>query len=112
MNELLLIVSLVTMLQGGKPLGTTTGFFYLKNDVLYFVTNRHVVIDEQKGLKPDALQVRLHSDPNDLTRNIDRTIELYRGGKPFNRTADRRPAFVVTYGLRPVGCRRLTSLGF
>jgi len=49
MSELFFVVTLITMIQGGKPVGTATGFFYLKNDVLYFVTNRHVVIDEPRS---------------------------------------------------------------
>lgn len=81
MNELLFVVAIVTMIQGGKPVGTATGFFYHKNDVLYFVTNRHVVRDEAKGLKPDVLRVKLHVDANDLTKNLDRDIPLYVNGR-------------------------------
>jgi len=81
-NELLFIVALITMVQGSQNVGSATGFFYVKNDVLYFITNRHVVIDETKGLKPDDLRIRLHTDVGDLTKNADRTIALYRGGKP------------------------------
>jgi len=80
-NELLFVVALVTIFQSGQSVGSATGFFNVKNDVLYFVTNRHVVIDDAKGLEPDALRLRLHSDPGDLTRNVERTIALYRGGK-------------------------------
>lgn len=54
MNELLFIVALITMVQGSQNVGSATGFFYVKNDVLYFITNRHVVIDETKDIKPDA----------------------------------------------------------
>jgi len=82
MNDLLLIVALITMVQGGKDLGTATGFFYQQNETAYFVTNRHVVIDESQGLKPDALRLRLHADSRDLTKNVDRTIPLYNGGTP------------------------------
>jgi S1-C subfamily serine protease len=70
------------MVQGGKAVGTATGFFYLKNDRIYFVTNRHVVLDETKGLKPDELVVRLHANPKDLTANVERRIPLYRGATP------------------------------
>ena len=79
MNDLLLVVTLIVMVQGGRDVGTATGFFYSKNDVLYFVTNRHVLHDEAKGLKPDALRVRLHADAKDLTKNVDRVLPLYRG---------------------------------
>ena len=53
MNELLVIVALIVQIQNGQPIGTATGFFYLKNDTVYLVTNRHVVLDEAKRIKPD-----------------------------------------------------------
>src|SRR2546426_494373 len=81
MSELFFVVSLVTMIQNGKPVGTATGFFYTKNDAVYFVTNRHVVIEEPKGLKPDILRIRLHANPDDLTKNVERDIPLYKNGK-------------------------------
>jgi hypothetical protein len=82
MNELFFVVALVTMLQGGQDVGTATGFFYAKDNTSYFVTNRHVVIDEKKGLKADALRVRLHADQHDLTKNVDRVMPLYQDGRP------------------------------
>src|SRR4029077_2440366 len=69
------------MVQGGKDLGTATGFFYQKNNETYFVTNRHVVIDEEKKIKPDALRIKLHTNAQDLTKNIERTIPLYDNGR-------------------------------
>lgn len=109
MNELLLIVSLITMLQGGKPVGSATGFFYLKTDVLYFVTNRHVVVDEEKGLKPDALRLRLHSDPNDLTKNVDRTIDLYSSGTPRWHAHPKHPKVPVDIAVIQLDAKALTS---
>lgn len=83
MNELLFVVALVTIVQGGKPVGTATGFFYLREDNLYFVTNRHVVLDEAKGITAESLRVRLHADPNNLTKNVEREIPLYNAGQPL-----------------------------
>jgi hypothetical protein len=82
MSELFFVVALVAMLQGGQQVGTATGFFYSKNDAVYFVTNRHVVIDEKKRHKPDALRIRLHTDQQDLTKNVDRIIQLYQNSVP------------------------------
>ena len=50
MNELFFVVTLVAMLLGGQQVGTATGFFYAKSDSIYFVTNRHVIIDETRDL--------------------------------------------------------------
>ena len=77
MSHLLVIVALVTLLQNGQPVGKATGFFYTRDETLYFVTNRHVVIDESKGLKPDSFRIRLHTSPQDLTKHVDRDIPLY-----------------------------------
>jgi len=35
-----------------------------------------------KGLKPDLLRGRLHTDAKDLTKNIDRDIPLYSADRP------------------------------
>ena len=82
MSDFFLVVAIITMLQGGKDIGTATGFFYLKNETTYFVTNRHVVADETKGLKPDALRLKLHTDARNVTKNVERTIPLYDNAKP------------------------------
>jgi S1-C subfamily serine protease len=82
MNDLFFLVALVTMLQGGQEVGKATGFFYSKDNTTYFVTNRHVVINEEEGLKADALKLRLHAHAKDLTKNVDRIIPLYQGDRP------------------------------
>jgi S1-C subfamily serine protease len=82
MSDFFLVVSLITMLLGGKGVGAATGFFYLKNETTYLVTNRHVVIDETKGLKPDALRLKLHTDARNITKNVERTIPLYDNARP------------------------------
>lgn len=81
MRELLLVVTLILQIQNGQPVGSATGFFYEKNASLYLVTNRHVVLDETKNIKPELLRLKLHKDPNDLTKNIDIDIPLYSDGK-------------------------------
>jgi len=81
-RETFIAVALTIQLQGGKPIGTGTGFFYTKDEILYFVTNHHIVLPKQKGIKPDTLRLKLHVDPNDLTKNQDFDIKLYSKGKP------------------------------
>ena len=82
MSDVFLVVALITMLQGDKSMGTATGFFYLKKDTTYLVTNRHVVVDETKGLKPDALGLKLHTDARNVAKNVERTIPLYENARP------------------------------
>ena len=76
-NEILAVVILIVQIQSGQPVGTATGFFYVKNDIVYMVTNRHVILDEEKGIKPDTLRVKLHVDPTHMTNNVDFDIPLY-----------------------------------
>jgi S1-C subfamily serine protease len=85
MDQLLLAVIFIVQLQGGKPIGTATGFFYQADGKVYLVTNRHVVIDETKGLRPDTLLVKLHTDGADLTKFVERTVRLYDGPTPRYR---------------------------
>jgi S1-C subfamily serine protease len=80
MRELLVVVTLIFQIQNGQVVGTATGFFYEKNNSIYLVTNRHVVIDETNNIKPEALRVKLHTDPNDLTKNAEIDIPLYSRG--------------------------------
>jgi S1-C subfamily serine protease len=54
---------------------------FISNETIYLVTNRHVVVDETRGLKADALRIRLHTNSQDLTKNVDRELPLYQNGK-------------------------------
>lgn len=82
-NDLLLVVALVTQVKAGNAIGTATGFFYLSGDRLFFVTNRHVVLPDPPGAKPDSLSVLLHTDGTDLTKNTAYPISLYAGTTPL-----------------------------
>jgi hypothetical protein len=72
-------VSQVKFAMGGKTKepDSATGFFCGLDDKLYFITNRHNVIDEDDWFYPDELRLNLHTDQNDLTRNRMFTISLY-----------------------------------
>lgn len=79
-NEILAVVALILQIQNGQEVGTATGFFYIKNEVVYLVTNRHVVLDESKKIKPEILRVKLHTNPADISKNVDLDIPLYING--------------------------------
>jgi hypothetical protein len=81
MSEFFLVVALVLQIQGGKPIGSATGFFYMSNNTLYFVTNRHVVKNESGNIAPESLRIKLHTNPNDATQNTDVEIPLYEKGR-------------------------------
>ncbi len=81
-NEVLAAVTLILQIQNGQAVGSATGFFYSKANNIYLVTNRHVVLDDDKKLRPEALRIRLHSNRDDLTKNVDFDIPLYAEGVP------------------------------
>lgn len=69
----LLAVAQLFPLENGKKLSNATGFFFLRDNFLYLVTNRHVVIGKSN---PDALSVQVHSDRDDLTQYGELVVPL------------------------------------
>ena len=80
-TDLILTVTRVVQIQEGVEVGSASGFFYLNRERLFLVTNRHVVIDEQEGRRPEALKIRVHTNPIDIAGNIDMVIPLYDGSE-------------------------------
>ncbi len=55
---------------------TATGFFYEGNGNKYLVTNRHVLLQEERKFYPDSLKIRVHTGPTSW-ENRDVSISLY-----------------------------------
>ena len=58
---------------------SASGFFYNHRDKFYFITNRHVVIDEGAEFFPYKLDLNLHTDESDLTKSEKFSIPLKEG---------------------------------
>jgi hypothetical protein len=82
LDDMFLHVAKILTFAGSQPLTNATGFFYLRDDFLYLVTARHVVINEAVNHRPDRLQVSLHTDAADLRQRTDLSIPLYQDGVP------------------------------
>jgi S1-C subfamily serine protease len=67
----------VRTITDGEPKTNATGFFYLQDNYLYLITNRHVVVNEPTDHRPEALQIKLHTNAMDLRETQDLTIPLY-----------------------------------
>jgi S1-C subfamily serine protease len=80
-NPILFSVSRVVQRQGGTPFGTASGFFYESGKQVFFVTNRHVVLDESKGTRADELILSLHIDASDITKSAELIVPLQEGGR-------------------------------
>ena len=76
-------------MSGDKSLTGATGFFFERDDRLYLVTSRHVVLDEASDHRPDRLECELHTDPSNIAAVCQWSIPLYDGNQPlWRQTAD------------------------
>jgi len=78
-ESLLLAVTRATTFQGPKQLTSATGFFFERDGRLFVATNRHVVLDEASGHRPDRLEIELHADAENATKTVQFSLPLYRG---------------------------------
>jgi V8-like Glu-specific endopeptidase len=81
------LVALIRIVATGsapKPssMGSATGFFFEHEGRRFLVTNRHVVVAEDKGFYPDHLIVRIHSSRESVVPTRDIELQLYdaKGG--------------------------------
>lgn len=82
-SDLVAKVAPVRCFKEGSQQATASGFFYLYDDRLYVITNRHVVIKEEDNYFPDELQLSLHTNPNNIRQNATLSLRLYnKSGKP------------------------------
>lgn len=65
-------------------LGTATGFFFREHSTpKYFITNRHVVVDEEDGFHPQYLELELHNSTSDYGSCHRIRLKLYHEGTPL-----------------------------
>ncbi|HEV8312116.1 MAG TPA: serine protease [Burkholderiaceae bacterium] len=80
-EPLLLTATRINTFQGAKPLTGASGFFFARDDRLYLVTSRHVMVDEPTGHFPDRIEIEIHTDARNLTRSVAYSILLYEDGR-------------------------------
>ena len=86
-ESLLLAVTRVTTWFGTQRLTNATGFFFERDERLFLVTNRHVLLDEASGHRPDRLEIELHVAPDNVAMTTQFSIPLYRERTPVWREA-------------------------
>jgi len=62
-------------------LTNASGFFFQRNDRLFLVTSRHVLIDEDSNHFPDRIEIEIHTNPDNLATSSIFSILLYDGEK-------------------------------
>ena len=80
-EPLLLTAARINTFDGARPLTSASGFFFARDERLYLVTSRHVVIEEASGHFPDRIEIEIHTDARNLTRSIGFSMLLYCDGR-------------------------------
>ncbi len=79
-EALLLAAARVFTFNQQQFLTNASGFFFRRDDRLFLVTSRHVMIDEPSGHFPDRLEIELHIDAENMALSTGYSIPLYRDG--------------------------------
>ncbi|MCU0761559.1 MAG: serine protease [Hydrogenophaga sp.] len=79
-DPLFLAAPQVSTFLGDQPLTNATGFFFERDEHLFLVTSRHVVVDENSQHFPDRLVIELHTDARNLTLSTGFSVPLYVSG--------------------------------
>ena len=86
MIEGLLLTALrVFTFEQQRQLTNASSFFFERDDRLFVVTSRHVIIDEPSQHFPDRIELELHIDPDNMAKSTGFSIPLYRDGKSIWR---------------------------
>ena len=70
----------ITTYDGDIALTNASGFFFQRDDRLFLVTSRHVLIDEPSHHHPSRLAITLHLDAQNLSRCTEFSMLLYANG--------------------------------
>ena len=84
-ESILLTAVRVSTFDGDKLLTGASGFFFLRDERLFFVTSRHVFIDAPTKHFPNRVEIELHTDAVNLTQASALSVWLYVDGKSIWR---------------------------
>ncbi|GAB1261808.1 trypsin-like peptidase domain-containing protein [Aurantivibrio plasticivorans] len=68
-----------------KKLTNASGFFFEREQRLFLVTSRHVMIDESNNHFPEKIEVEIHTDLVNLSSYMKFSVPLYRDGRALWR---------------------------
>lgn len=80
-ESILLAAACVYTFDQDRPLTNASGFFFERDDRLFLVTSRHVVVDAPSNHFPDRIEIELHTNPANLAESTGFSIPLYRDGR-------------------------------
>jgi len=84
-ESLLLTTARISTFDPQRALTNASGFFFERDQRLFLVTSRHVMIDEASKHFPDRIEIELHTDPDNMAKSTGFSIPLYRNGNSLWR---------------------------
>ena len=85
-ESLLLTAARIFTFYQQRLLTNASSFFFERNERLFLVTSRHVMIDESSNHFPDRIEIELHIDADDMAKSTGFSIPLYYNGRSVWRT--------------------------
>lgn len=79
-EPLLLVAQRLTTFDQQRLLTNASGFFFERDNRLFLVTSRHVLVDQPGNHFPDRIEIELHTNPDNLAQSTGFSIPLYREG--------------------------------
>jgi S1-C subfamily serine protease len=80
-EPILLTAARVATFDRSRVLTGASGFFFERNERLFLVTSRHVMIDTPSKHFPDRIEIELHTDPDNLAESTGFSMPLYKARK-------------------------------
>jgi S1-C subfamily serine protease len=80
-DSVLLAAARIATFDLDKPLTNASGFFFAREERLYLVTSRHVLIDTPSKHFPNRITIEIHTHVADLGQSTGYGVLLYEDGK-------------------------------
>jgi hypothetical protein len=80
-DSLLLSAARIGTFEHDRPMTHASGFFFERDDRLYLVTSRHVLIDTPSKHFPNRIEIEVHTHEADLAKSTGFSVMLYADGK-------------------------------
>ncbi|MHB1668114.1 MAG: S1 family peptidase [Thiomonas sp.] len=80
-EPLLLTTTRISTFDHDRPLTGASGFYFERDQHLYLVTSRHVLIDAPSGHAPSRIEIELHTEADNLACSTALSVLLYDHGE-------------------------------
>ena len=84
-DSLLLAAARIATFEHDRPLTNASAFFFERDERLFLVTSRHVLIDEPSKHFPNRIEIEIHTSATDLGKSLGFSLMLYQDGKSLWR---------------------------